>query len=885
MASPSTESEEHDQKQALPQFVNSIPIQKYNYTPSYQGNKMRISRQLVSILFNCIRERIENIYDFIGKLTAIAEYDGTVMVINNNTVKLFNCGFHEKQSNEVLYLVAVANATMKRQHPLSPLFVMTNAVYTQHYIYNKYKLRQCPLSWYQNNNITHISNTSKVNEILLSTAMQRQIIFKTKWHKLPIFHSESKLEMKEYNKRRVTFLIKKTEFIEDVERFIHNESNAKPIKPLVPIIMFASDEERYRVEFVQIVRIREDSDIGISYFYNHRKNTIQPTGIHLNKNNILYQHQLTDPHHDCHCLDEFRSIIDDLHIGNPDEDKNRCKDLQKRLKCLQKSIRKKQVKHQHGVENLELALKLRSEFIRDEQLKHKDEIKNLDELVQGLRAEVQQLRSRQHEASYHQSPPSSGLRPLPYPIVKLSPPFTTHPCPSTANSTLSYQPSYREGMARSGTMSNLASQCLSEGCATKFGTGECGAIERVRSALDYYENVDEKQTDDGDLVHACNSIYKSLLEDWIHVMTEHSKNTNLIFPCEPHDILYCPIANRHYFNKMVHDINVETEAVFYRELLDSIHCYVYHLEDVGLRVLTKCRLEQSDDITDLQLAHIRTTQKSKAKILHENGLEMSINIDKTNKYDLIPTMQSTANYQGTLMDMLCRLMDRLYATNNGRFARETQHCFAVLLEEDYDSESVEYDLEDVSQSNFALHSIACYNAIERYLHLTKLYRYTFSIGYRFYYHHWSKFKSALNMTHTPMNDDPNDLQSHSIKAKYKSLQDEILNNTISHLPKIEFNVSLVKANKYLETRKAKQMVCILDEFGYGFKKGDTIRRSHLLSIILYCQYTKLQRELTTTFRKNEEYECIESVIQRHREFAIWSRLLREAVEIFGECGG
>eukprot|EP01083_Nonionella_stella_P308543 1089089_1 len=409
------------------------------------------------------------------------------------------------------------------------------------------------------------------------------------------------------------------------------------------------------------------------------------------------------------------------------------------------------------------------------------------------------------------------------------------------------------------------------------------AIERIQTALQYYENMEEKQTDDGQLVYLCNTIYKSLLEDWIHVLAEHPKH-----PIEPHytcDILYCPIANRHYFNKMVHDINVETEAVFYRELLDSIHCYVYHLEDVGLRVLTKCRLEQSDDITDLQLAHIRTTQKSKAKILHENGLEMSINIDKTNKYDLIPTMQSTANYQGTLMDMLCRLMDRLYATNNGRFARETQHCFAVLLEEDYDSESVEYDLEDVSQSNFALHSIACYNAIERYLHLTKLYRYTFSIGYRFYYHHWSKFKSALNMTHTPMNDDPNDLQSHSIKAKYKSLQDEILNNTISHLPKIEFNVSLVKANKYLETRKAKQMVCILDEFGYGFKKGDTIRRSHLLSIILYCQYTKLQRELTTTFRKNEEYECIESVIQRHREFAIWSRLLREAVEIFGECGG
>eukprot|EP01083_Nonionella_stella_P075145 204078_1 len=161
-------------------------------------------------------------------------------------------------------------------------------------------------------------------------------------------------------------------------------------------------------------------------------------------------------------------------------------------------------------------------------------------------------------------------------------------------------------------------------------------------------------------------------------------------------------------------------------------------------------------------------QRSKAEILRENGLEMSMNIDKLNKYDLILHMQSTERHPGTLMDTLCRLTDSLYATNNGRSAR------TLLLDEEYDSESVKYDLEDVSQSNFALHSITCYNTMERYLYLAKLHSYTFSIGYRFYYHYWSQFKSSLcsitNMTHTPMNDDPNDLRSHSIKAKYKSLQ-------------------------------------------------------------------------------------------------------------------
>eukprot|EP01083_Nonionella_stella_P281573 958085_1 len=261
---------------------------------------------------------------------------------------------------------------------------------------------------------------------------------------------------------------------------------------------------------------------------------------------------------------------------------------------------------------------------------------------------------------------------------------------------------------------------------------------------------------------------------------------------------------------MVHDINVETEVVFYRGLLDSMHCYVYHLEDVGLRVFTKCRSEQNvagieDDNTDLQLGHIRTMQRSKARILHENGLKMSMHFDKANKYDLTPHMQSTEKYQfkGTLMDKLFDFISTRVSNID-----ECQSFFAVLSDEEYDSESVKYDLEDTSQSNLALHNIACYDAVERYFYLAKLHHYTFSIGYRFYYQHWLQFKSEIlysvpNMANTPENDDPNDIHSHPIRSKYKSLQYEILNNTISNIPKTELNLSVAKSDKYIVTRKAK----------------------------------------------------------------------------------
>eukprot|EP01083_Nonionella_stella_P281574 958086_1 len=174
---------------------------------------------------------------------------------------------------------------------------------------------------------------------------------------------------------------------------------------------------------------------------------------------------------------------------------------------------------------------------------------------------------------------------------------------------------------------------------------------------------------------------------------------------------------------------------------------------------------------------------------------MAMNIDKANRFDLAHHMHPMEKCHGirTLMDRL-RAFTSTQCTNNDRF-------FAVLSYEEYDSESVKYDLEDRSQSNLALHSSACYNAMDRYLYLIKLHRNTFSMGYRFYYHYWSQFQSealysTLNTAHTPMNDDPNDLQSRSIRAKYESLQEEILNNSISNLSKNQFDLSLVRSHKY-----------------------------------------------------------------------------------------
>eukprot|EP01083_Nonionella_stella_P283359 964416_1 len=74
-------------------------------------------------------------------------------------------------------------------------------------------------------------------------------------------------------------------------------------------------------------------DIGVSFEYNKAEHTVQVVGIHLDKELIFKQHQVICPSHvlDCNLLRDVRFHITDLRIGNPDDDQNWFKALQKEL--------------------------------------------------------------------------------------------------------------------------------------------------------------------------------------------------------------------------------------------------------------------------------------------------------------------------------------------------------------------------------------------------------------------------------------------------------------------------------------------------------------------------------------------------------------------------
>eukprot|EP01083_Nonionella_stella_P073310 198136_1 len=401
--------------------------------------------------------------------------------------------------------------------------------------------------------------------------------------------------------------------------------------------MFSDNEKvcEYRVEYVQIVNLRSNVDIGISYFYDARKGTadcVYVTGIHLNKRCIMDQYQLIFPGH--HCLrDRFQTQIDDLRIGNPDEDKNKYKDVKTRKDAAvtkyEEIIRRKDMEIQELRQQLSPGTASSSA---------KKPMRNANyyaltaqQCILLQQSQYNQLPSNVLHSNIPSIPPLShaNRRPTSHFLPQITPmasPVTTHsmystdtlptPClsppnitplasPVSALSSPTSQASRLEGtLVRRGNVagsksSNTPPQYVSEGYgnATRESSespsvtvtcplpelapiqsqshqyGKCNAIKRIREALQDYDNI-HKKTDDGQLLYLCNTKHKSLLEDWIHVLAEHPKHP-IVLHRKSHNILYCPIANRHYFNKMVHDINVETEVVFYRGLLDSMHCYVY----------------------------------------------------------------------------------------------------------------------------------------------------------------------------------------------------------------------------------------------------------------------------------------------------------------------
>ena len=124
-----------------------------------------------------------------------------------------------------------------------------------------------------------------------------------------------------------------------------------------------------------------------------------------------------------------------------------------------------------------------------------------------------------------------------------------------------------------------------------------------------------------------------------------------------------------------------------------------------------------------------------------------------------------------------------------------------------------------------------------------------------------------------------------VKPKHKTLRDEVIESGLLG-PKKWVELVDVKGRAYLASEKAKGMSSKGRGFAAGNKmeKGTPITLQHLFAIILYCDFSNLCTAFSETFRVENVFESVESVMSRHSAFAHFGKLLVELVLEFGSNG-
>eukprot|EP01084_Bolivina_argentea_P186755 321814_1 len=477
---------------------------------------------------------------------------------------------------------------------------------------------------------------------------------------------------------------------------------------------------------------------------------------------------------------------------------------------------------------------------------------------------------------------------------------------------------------------NIVQYCVKNGVPPKDiiwevtdckSVNDCQQTKKIIKALKYFSTISDFEKDEtkDNFVKYCQEIYPEMLNDHIHILTVHNSygDLDIIYKSllEEYEFSECNVENcllslRYYNNDRAknvrheeyelyeeqelaenHELKEESNNfIFYRDIMDQIHCYLFHMCDIGMRIHRDDVKENNDPFEegyiDNKFKEIRDTVKAKIKKIKDIS---GINTYSIKSKFTIKTLEIQTTAKDTFMDGLFQLIGSIKNHNYRKILHD------LLLNEEYDSDALNADvlITDFQHSNiYKLSTYEPYKIIKQLSYDSKLFRYTFNIGYRFYYWHYYRHKHDIEDQNEWWN-----INDHSgykiaelfIDSKYKDIKEEILNNKIYPLKQYQLKISINKMHRYAATKKAKSTEAFEDEFGdrnqylrYNIHKGQVISDNHLLSVIIYCDWSTLSSYFSATFRKTSSYDSLSVVKQKNAEFANWSRLLRETVEMFGK---
>ena len=229
-----------------------------------------------------------------------------------------------------------------------------------------------------------------------------------------------------------------------------------------------------------------------------------------------------------------------------------------------------------------------------------------------------------------------------------------------------------------------------------------------------------------------------------------------------------------------------------------------------------------------------------------------------------------------------------------------------LAEESYDSDAIEFDIEDVKKyeelSSNILTICGYDNVLSQILIKFCDKRASkgtiYDSGYRFFYWpYYEDFEDEYNLLWQTTgyrcleSNQGYSINHWYIPQKYKDLKYELLNNQIYQFTSNQFadtfSNATIKLQSWLDDPECRTLASRGEQWEkcYGIKDGSEISVQHIMSVLFYTDFTDQSAAFSGTFRRTSPFEADESLKARNREFWNWSKLLRETVECFGQSMG
>eukprot|EP01084_Bolivina_argentea_P051593 94925_1 len=302
----------------------------------------------------------------------------------------------------------------------------------------------------------------------------------------------------------------------------------------------------------------------------------------------------------------------------------------------------------------------------------------------------------------------------------------------------------------------------------QFTIGDsCSVINQIIASLKYYSslNILNKKKDRNKLVKYCTTANNPVLDNYIHLINIHNNDIEQIYnlvqndrnmiSCDGHN---CLLLQRHHRNRHYDHIKIEAmkketndkHFIFYRDIMDALHCYVFHLYDVGLRVklptanMTKS-LKHDNKNFDAKFANLcKVIDKKQVELQKIGGFED----DRFANHKF--NVNANANIiqyekDQTFMDSLFNFMFQ-----GGVKVYELTKLKLMIDNEEYDSDAWMEDMEE-DEDSWEYHSnfekmlsqkYYLFKYMKQHYKNLKISRNSFSIGYIFYYWYLYKYTNV-----------------------------------------------------------------------------------------------------------------------------------------------